>query len=73
MARTILNVPDIECEHCERTVLDTLQPRTGIRAVVVDIPGKKVTLEYDEAKIDLGAIGTLLEEEGYPVESAVPA
>ncbi|MPZ13599.1 MAG: hypothetical protein GEU73_04115 [Chloroflexi bacterium] len=73
MAKAILNVPEISCEHCEHAITEALAPQAGVRTVAVDIPAKTVTLDYDEAQIDLPRVGTLLDEEGYPVESAVPA
>lgn len=73
MARIILNVPDISCEHCERAITQTLSPQEGIKMVRVDIPGKQVALEYDDSLIHLEQVGELLEEEGYPVASAQPA
>lgn len=73
MAQAVLSVPDISCAHCEKTITQTLAPQTGVKSVRVDIPGKKVHLDYDEAQIDLARISKLLDEEGYPVESATPA
>lgn len=68
MATAVLNVPDISCEHCERTITQTLAPQQGVRSVRVDIPGKKVFLDYDESTIGLDKVGELLDEEGYPVQ-----
>ena len=48
MASTILNVPDISCEHCERTITNTLTPITGVRQVKVDIPNKQVRVDFDD-------------------------
>nr|MBA2362273.1 heavy-metal-associated domain-containing protein [Chloroflexia bacterium] len=49
MTQTVtLNVPDISCEHCERTVTQALTPVEGVQAVRVDIPAKQVRVEYDE-------------------------
>ena len=47
MARAVLSVPDISCEHCERTMKGVLGETAGVRDVQVDIPGKTVRLEYD--------------------------
>lgn len=69
MARAILEVPDISCEHCERTVKETLQPLQGIREVRVDLPGKAVAVDYDEAAIDTERMSEALAEEEYPVAS----
>lgn len=69
MATTTLNVPDISCEHCERTITNALTPITGVRAVNVDIPGKQVRVDYDEAQVNLDQMKDVLQEEDYPVES----
>jgi hypothetical protein len=34
-------------DHCARTIAETLDPLPGVRRVDVDIPGKRVRLEYD--------------------------
>jgi copper chaperone len=69
MATTILNVPDISCEHCERTITNALTPITGVRTVNVDIAGKQVHVDYDEAKVNVDQMKEVLQEEDYPVES----
>ena len=69
MATTVLNVPDISCEHCERTITRALTPLAGIRAVNVDIPTKKVQVDYDDAEVDVEQMKQILQEEDYPVES----
>ena len=73
MARVVLNVPDISCEHCQNTITKALKPIEGVQGVNVDIPTKQVTVEYDEAAIGVDRIEDILEEEDYPVESASPA
>lgn len=73
MAKAVLNVPDISCEHCERTITTALAPVPGIRRVDVNIPGKQVTVEYDEVHVDLHRLSDLLQEEDYPVESVQSA
>ena len=47
MATTVLSVPAISCSHCENTISGALTPLTGVSSVRVDIPTKKVTVEYD--------------------------
>jgi len=70
MATTVLNVPDISCEHCERTITNALTPVEGIRRVLVDIPEKQVRVDYDEAQVSIDRMKDVLQEEDYPVESA---
>ena len=69
MANTILNVPDISCEHCERTITNALTPITGVRQVKVDIPGKQVRVDFDDSQVSVDQMKDVLQEEDYPVES----
>lgn len=67
MAKVTLTVPAIECEHCEHAITEALTPISGVRSVSVDIPGKLVALEYDEAALSLDQVKQVLAEEEYPV------
>jgi copper chaperone len=69
MSNVVLNVPDISCEHCERTITDALTPVEGIRNVSVDIPQKQVHVDYDEGTVDVNRMKQILQEEEYPVAS----
>lgn len=69
MATTTLNVPDISCEHCERTITNALVPIAGVRTVDVDIPGKQVRVDYDESQVNVEQMKDVLQEEEYPVAS----
>ena len=71
MAITILNVPDISCEHCERAITGALQPVDGVESVNVDIPAKQVRVNYDPTQVSVERMKEILQEEDYPVESAV--
>lgn len=71
MAITVLNVPDISCEHCERTITNALTPVAGVRNVTVDIPGKQVRVDYDESQVSVDQMKEVLEEEEYPVQSVM--
>jgi len=67
MATTVLKVPDISCEHCEKTIVGALSPVTGISNVSVDIPTKQVTVEYDASQVNVDKMKDVLKEEDYPV------
>ena len=69
MATTVLNVPDISCEHCQRTITNALTPVDGVRSVNVDIPTKQVKVDYDDNVVDVNRFKEILREEDYPVES----
>ena len=70
MTQVKLNVPDISCEHCEKTILEALRGKPGVQAVAVSIPNKSVVLKYDENAITLNNVEEILDEEGYPVAGA---
>ena len=69
MTTSVLNVPDISCEHCQRTITEALQPVDGVQSVRVDIPSKQVTVQYDPSVVDVERFKAVLQEEEYPVES----
>lgn len=69
MTQVTLNVPDISCAHCEKTIVEALRGKPGVQAVAVNIPGKIVLLKYDEGRINLDEVREILDEEGYPVAS----
>lgn len=69
MTKSVLNVPDISCEHCQNTITKALTPVDGVRGVDVDIPGKRVTVEYDESTVGVDRFKEILADEDYPVES----
>jgi copper chaperone len=69
MATTVLTVPDISCEHCERTITNALTPVDGVRIVQVDIPTRQVRVDYDESVVSVDKMKDVLQAEDYPVES----
>jgi copper chaperone len=69
MTQITLNVPDISCEHCERTITNALTPVDGVNGVSVDIAAKQVRVDYDETRVTPDRMKQLLEAEDYPVAS----
>jgi copper chaperone len=69
MATAVLNVPMISCHHCENTINEALTPLAGVSGVSVDIPTKKVTVQYDPSATGVDQFKDVLAEEEYPVES----
>ncbi len=64
-----LTAPDISCGHCERTVREALAPLEGVRSVAVNLPARKVQVEYDETTVGVERMKEVLQEEDYPVAS----
>ncbi len=61
-------VPEISCDHCKSTIIDTLSTVDIIELVEVSIETKDVTLKSSE-EIDLDLVKSLLDEQGYTVVS----
>jgi copper chaperone CopZ len=69
MTSVTLNVPDISCEHCQRTITSALLPVAGIEDVRVDIPGKQVHVIYDAGVVGTERMESILADEDHPVAS----
>jgi copper chaperone len=69
MSSITLNVPDISCEHCERTITSALQPVDGVHSVSVDVAARQVRVNYDQAQVNVERMKQILQAEDYPVES----
>ena len=65
---TKFTVPEISCDHCKSTIIDTLSTVDDIELVEVNIETKDVTLKSSE-EIDLDLVKSLLDEQGYTVVS----
>jgi copper chaperone len=67
MTTETLSVPDISCDHCQRTIEAALGRLPGVRTATVDVNAKTVQLAYDETTVDPATIRTTLADEGYEV------
>ena len=65
---TKFTVPEISCDHCKSTIIDTLSTVDVIELVEVNIETKDVTLKSSE-EIDLDLVKSLLDKQGYTVVS----
>ena len=65
---TKFTVPEISCDHCKSTIIETLSTVDDIELVEVNIEAKDVTLKSSE-EIDLDLVKSLLDEQGYTVVS----
>lgn len=59
------SVPEIMCEGCAKTIKRALGVSAAISLADVDIPGKIVTVVYDESVISPDEIKALIEGAGY--------
>lgn len=63
----VLNVEGMSCMHCVNAVKQSLVVLQGVKSVDVDLAGKKVAVEYDQAMLGLDAIKDAIDEAGYQV------
>ena len=62
-----LNVPDISCGHCKSSIEGAVAPLDGVVTAEVTIDAHTVDVSFDEAAVDLEAIITAIEDQGYDV------
>jgi len=64
----VLNVEGMSCSHCENAVKKSVGALNGVDNVIVDLKGKKVTVEYDADKVTVDIIKDTIEDQGYDVK-----
>ena len=69
MTTETISVPEIHCDHCKHSIEGALQPLDGVTNAVVDVPGRAVTVTYDEATTERDDLIAAIEEQGYDVPS----
>lgn len=62
-----LNVEGMSCSHCENSVKKAVGALEGVESVVVDLGGKKVTVEFDVGKVSIDVIKDTIGDQGYDV------
>jgi copper ion binding protein len=67
MTTETLSVPDISCDHCQRTMEAALGDLPGVQGATVDVAARTVQVTYDEAAVAPATIRETLSEEGYEV------
>lgn len=65
MKNVTLKVEGMSCSHCVNAVEGAVG-KLGAKAKV-DLAGKSVAIEYDEAKVGVDAIKEAIEDQGYDV------
>jgi copper chaperone len=62
-----LTVEGMSCIHCENSVKKAVGALDGVDSVSVDLAGKKVSVEFDPARVSVNAIAAAVEDQGYDV------
>jgi copper chaperone len=67
-ATTVLSVPAIHCDNCKSSIEGAVGGLDGVAAASVSVDERTVTVSYDSAVVDLAAISSAIEEQGFDVE-----
>ncbi|KAF6573665.1 copper ion binding protein [Paenibacillus sp. SEL3] len=65
MAQVTLNVEGMSCNHCVKAVEGALEKVGATGKVSLEM--KQVNVEYDESKLNVEALKTAIEDQGYDV------
>lgn len=65
MVEKTLVVNGMSCGSCVKHVEGALKELPGVIEAKVDLPGKKVTVKFEEGKVTLKEIADAIEEAGY--------
>ncbi len=67
MTQVTLSVPDISCNHCKSSIEGAVAPMEGVTSAEVTIDARTVDVTYDDQVVDLDAIITAIDDQGYEV------
>lgn len=62
-----ISVPEIHCDHCKASIEGAVGGLDGVARAEVDIEARTVSVEFDEAVVDMSAIVVAIEDQGYEV------
>ena len=68
MKQITLLVPDISCGHCKSSIEGAVASMDGVARAEVSISERTVDVEYDPAQVDLAAIVSAIDEQGFEVD-----
>lgn len=63
---TMFIAPDIECAGCAVSIQKALGRQEGVQAVTVDVPTRRVTVAFDDARMGRPEIAEALADIGFP-------
>lgn len=69
MESITLTAPDISCDHCKRSIEQAVGAMSGVQSVSVDVPSRRVQVDFNPEQTSRFAIVETLDEEGYPVDA----
>ena len=68
MKQITLLVPGISCGHCKASIEGAVASMDGVARVEVSVIERSVDVEYDPAQLDLAAIVSAIDDQGFEVD-----
>ena len=65
MAKVIIGVEGMSCNHCKMAVEKELKSLQGVKDAVVSLENKNVEIEYDENMVDIEKLRQAIKDAGY--------
>ncbi|ANU15102.1 hypothetical protein B481_3040 [Planococcus halocryophilus Or1] len=62
-----LQVSGMSCQHCVKSVEESVMALPGIEKVEVSLESNSVDVAYDASAVDVGQIAEAIEDQGYEV------
>ena len=63
----------LRCGKCASNVISTLSREAGVHDVTVDVPTRRVAVQFDAAVVSESRLASVLTEAGYAPEPQTPA
>ncbi|GHU51553.1 copper chaperone CopZ [Clostridia bacterium] len=67
MAKSIIKVDGMSCEHCVKAITNAVGVLPGVDEVAVNLEAKTVTVEHDPEAATLDKIKFEIEDQGYDI------
>lgn len=68
MTKAKIKVSGMHCASCALSIDDELEAIDGVKRASTSFPRRRTKLEYDEAKVDLGAVRAAIARLGYEAQ-----
>ena len=68
MKNITLTIKGMHCASCEKIISMALSDLAGVKNVKADYKCNKVSVEFDETKINIQKIKEIIESEGYDAQ-----
>ncbi len=65
MAKVIIGVEGMSCNHCKMAVEKELKSLQGVKDAVVSLESKNAEIEYDENMVDIEKLRQAIKNAGY--------